>query len=190
MTLFIRQYRTVGNEVYYNAFRPEYDNRLMRLSDQNTVAVVDLVLDYFSRPAGEGLEPELKFFILPLNLDSPEAPDFSAPREGETALFSLIRPGLLHDYRVEHDLMLAVVFKGDDALIHADHVGGHAHAAILVGDERVEQILRRAEVVRRGGFGLPGEKGLVFAYITYHCCSSRCPAAGRSIAFARAQTGD
>ena len=156
---------------------------------QNPIAMVELVLDYFSRPAGEGLEPELKFFILPLNLDSPEAPDFPAPREGETALFSLVRPGLLHDYRVEHDLMLAVVFKGDDALVHADHVGGHAHTAVLVGDERVEQILCRAEVVRRSGFGFPGKKGFVFAYITYHCCYSRRPAVGQRIVFARAQTG-
>ena len=156
---------------------------------QNPIAMVELMLDYFSRPAGESFEPKLKFFILPLNLDSPEAPDLPAPREGETALFGFVCPGLLHDNGIEHDLMLAVVFKGDDELVHADHVGGHAHAAILVGDERVEQILRRAEVVRRGGFGLLGEKGFVFAYITYQCCSSRRPAVGRSIAFERAQTG-
>lgn len=159
------------------------------MSDQNTVAMVELVLDYFSRPAGEGFEPKLKFFILPLNLDSPEAPDLPVPREGETALFGLVCPRLFHDDGVEHDLILAVVFKGDDALVHANHVGGHAHAAILVGDERVEQILRRAEVVRRGGFGLLGKKGFVFAYITYHCCSSRRPAVGQRIAFERAQTG-
>ena len=146
---------------------------------QNPIAMVELMLDYFSRPAGESLEPGLKFFILPLNLDSPEAPSLSAPCKGETALLGFICPGLLHDDGVEHDLILAVVFKGDDALIHADHVGGHAHAAILVGDERVEQILRRAEVVRRGGFGLLGEKGFV----------SRRPAVGQRIAFERAQTG-
>ena len=116
MTLLIRQYRTVGNEVYYNAFRPEYDNRLMRLSYQNTVAVVELMLDYFSRPAGEGLEPELKFFILPLNLDSPEAPDLPVPREGETALFGLVCPGLFHDDGVEHDLIAALVVKGDTTI--------------------------------------------------------------------------
>ena len=101
---------------------------------QNPIAVVELVLDYFSRPVGEGLEPELKFFILPLNLDSPEAPDFPAPREGETALFGLVCPGLLHDDGVEHEHVFAVIFKSDDALVDADHVRRHADAAVLVGD--------------------------------------------------------
>ena len=83
--------------------------------------------------------------------------------EGQTALLDRIRPGLPDDDGIEHDHIFALVVKGDDALVDADHIRRHAHAAIFVGGQRIQQVLRRAEIVCRGGFRLLGKKDLVFA---------------------------
>ena len=79
------------------------------------------------------LKPCLEFLVLPLHLDGPET--LRAPRagEGQAALLGLIRPGLLNDDRIEHDHVFALVVEGNDAFVDADHVGCHAHTAILVG---------------------------------------------------------
>ena len=138
---------------------------------QNPVAMVDLVLDYFSRPAGESLEPGLKFFILPLNLDSPEAPSLSAPCKGVTALLGFICPGLLHDDGVEHDLIRPLVVENNDALVYPDHIRRHAHAAVLVGGEGVDEVLGDGEVIGGGWFGFLGEKTFVFANFLDHAVS-------------------
>ena len=42
-----------------------------------------------------------------------------------------------------------LVFKGNDAPVHADHIGRHAHAALFVGRQRVQQVLRRSEIIRQ-----------------------------------------
>ena len=80
---------------------------------------------------------------------------------------------MLHDNGVEHDLILPVIVKDDDALVDADHVGGHAYAALPVGGQRVQQILCRVEILRCGGLGLLGQKCLVLTDITDHMSSSR-----------------
>ena len=61
--------------------------------------------------------------------------------------------------------------EGLDSLAHTDHVCRHAHAAILVGDERVQKILRRTEIINRRRLGLLSEKPLVPANFTNHCIS-------------------
>ena len=137
-------------------------------SDQNAVAVVDLVLYDLRRPAGEGLEADLKLFVLPLNLDTAEALRFPHAGERKTALLGVESAGALHDDGVQHDHIFAVVFKGDDALFYADHVRRHADAAVPVAYERVQKVLRRAEVVGRGGVGPLGEEVLVSANLTDH----------------------
>ena len=140
------------------------------LSYDDPVAVVDLVLYDLRRPAGEGLEAGLKLFVLPLNLDAAEALRFPHAGERKTALLGVESAGALHYDGVQHDHIFAVVLKGDDALFNADHVRRHADAAVLVAYERVQKVLRRAEVVGRGGVGPLGEEVLVSANLTDHVC--------------------
>ena len=141
-------------------------------SDDDAVAVVDLVLDDLGGPAGEGSETGLEFFVLPLDLDGLIALRFPAAGEGETALLRLVGAGALDDDGVEHDVIFAVVVKDDDALADADHVGGHAHAAVPVGGQGVQQVLGHAQVLRRGGLGFLGQEKFVFADIADHSASS------------------
>ena len=102
--------------------------------------MVDLVLDDLRRPADEGLEACLEFFVLPLDLDGLKPFCFPDAGEGEAALLGLIRPGLPDDDGIEHHHVRPLVVEGDDALTNADHVGRHAHAARLVGDQGVQQV--------------------------------------------------
>ena len=80
----------------------------------------------------------------------------------------LIGAGPFDDLRVEHDQIAALVVKGDDALVHADHIGRHAHAARAVVGQRLQQVRCRGQVLRRSRLGLLGQKGLVFADVTDH----------------------
>ena len=51
--------------------------------------MVDLVLDDLRRPAGEGLQPLLKFLVLPAHLDGLPALGRAGPGKGEAALFGI-----------------------------------------------------------------------------------------------------
>ena len=83
-------------------------------SYQNSLAVVDLVLDDLRHPAGEGFEPCLELLVLPLHLNGLET--LRAPRtgEGQAALLGLIHPRMFDDDGIEHDHVFALVVKGDD----------------------------------------------------------------------------
>ena len=96
--------------------------------------MVDLVLDDLRRPAGEGFEARLEFFVLPLDFDGLEALCLARAGEGQAALLGVVGAGLFDDGGVEHEHVFAVIFKSDDALVDADHVRRHADAAVLVGD--------------------------------------------------------
>ena len=135
--------------------------------------MVDPVLDDLRRPAGEGLQPCLQHFVLPLHLDGAEALRLPRAVQGQAALLRLIGLGLPDDDGIEHDQIGPVVVKGDDALIHADHICRHADAAVLVREQRVQQVLRRAKVVLRCRLGLLRQKGLVPADLSNHDSSSQ-----------------
>ena len=96
--------------------------------------MVDLVLDDLRRPAGEGLEACLEFFVLPLDFDGLEALCLARAGEGQAALLGVVGAGLFDDDGVEHDHVLAVAVESDDALVDTDHVRRHADAAVLVGN--------------------------------------------------------
>lgn len=130
--------------------------------------MVQLVLDDFRRPAGEGFQPGLEFFVLPPDLDGLEALGLSGAGEGQTALLRLVGAGTLDDHGVEHHHVSPLVVKGDDVLVHADHVGCHAHAAAFVGSQGVQQVLGCGQVVQGGGLGLLGEKSLISANFSDH----------------------
>ena len=111
------------------------------------------VLDALGRPAGEGLEAGLELLVLILNFDGFPPLGLADTSEGQTAFLRLVGPGLLDDFRVEHDHISAFIVKDDDALVHANHVGCHTYAAVLVGGEGVQQILGDGQVFRYGGLG-------------------------------------
>ena len=110
----------------------------------------------------------MELFVLPLHLDGLEPFGLPGAGEGETALLRLIWPGLFEDDRVEHDEIAVLALERDDAFSDADHVCGHADAAVFVGDERFQQVLRDGQAFRQGRRGFPGEEKLVFADVTDH----------------------
>ena len=134
--------------------------------------MVDLVLNYLGGKAREGLDPSLELFVLPLN--SYGAPAFGPARadKRQAALLGLIRVELFYYDGVEHDHVLSTVFKDYDALVDPDHICGQPDAAVLVGNERIQKILRNAEVIRRGRLCLLREKRFVFANFANHIVSS------------------
>ena len=91
------------------------------------------MLNDFRCPAGKGLEPCLELLVLPLHLDGLETLRVPRTGEGQAALLGLICPGLLDDDGIEHDRVFALVVKGDDAFVDANHIRCHAHTAILMG---------------------------------------------------------
>ena len=130
--------------------------------------MIDFVLDDLCRPAGEGFEASLKPLVLILHLDGLPALGFPGASEGETALLRLIWPGLFDNLRVEHDCVLALVVKDYDPLADADHIGCHAHTAVLVGSQGVQQILDNGQILQGGRFGLLGEERFVSHDLSYH----------------------
>lgn len=115
--------------------------------NRDSLAVVDLVLYDLHRPGGEGAQPRLEFLVLPLYLDGPVALRFPCVGQGHAALLDLICTGLLDDHGIEHEHGFSFVVKRDDAPAHAEHVRRHAHAALSVRSQRVQQILRRAQIL-------------------------------------------
>jgi len=100
--------------------------------------VVKLVLNDLRCPAGEGPDPELKFFILPPDLHTPvTAAPPGAAKQRKAPLLRFIGIRRFDDLRVEHHHVFSLVIKGDDPLVDPDHVGRHAHAAVFVGLQRL-----------------------------------------------------
>lgn len=130
--------------------------------------MVNLVLDDLRRPAGKGLKPCLKFLVLPLYFDCLKTLCLPCAGEGQAPFLGFIGIGLLDDDGIEHDHVLAIIVKGNDAFIDANHIRRHAYAAILMSNEGVQQILCHAEIIHRGGGSLLGEKSLVFKDFTDH----------------------
>ena len=70
------------------------------------------------------------------------------------------------------DFLRILTLECDDAFSDAYHVRCHADAAVFVGDERFQQVLRDGQVFRQGRRGFSGEKKLVFADVTNHIISA------------------
>lgn len=105
------------------------------------------MLDNLRRKACEGLESGLKLAVLILHFDGLVAFRRTLTRKGQTALLGLVGLGLLDNLGIEHHHILAVIIKGNDALVDPNHVGSHAHTAVLVGNQRFQQILRRRQIL-------------------------------------------
>ena len=130
--------------------------------------MVDLVLNDLRRPAGERFNARLELLILPLHLDGLITLCFPRAGQGQAALLRVIGRGFFDDHRIEHDHVITIVVERNNALVDADHIRRHAHAAILVRGQRIQQVLRQAQIVRRGRLRLLGQEKFVFADITDH----------------------
>ncbi len=138
------------------------------LSNQHTVAVVDLVLDDLRRKAGVGFQARFEALVLVLHLDRAIPLGLSRAGEGQAALFGLVGTGVFDDLRVEHHGRAAVVVEDDDPLGYPDHVRGHTDAAVPVRRERVSQVLRDGQIQHRGRRGFLCEEDRVFYNGLYH----------------------
>ena len=116
--------------------------------------MIYFVLNNLRRPAGVGLDAGLEFRGLELYLDGFIA--FARPRtaeKGQTAFLGVVRAVLLDDLGIEHNRIRrsssALVKKGDDALLYADHIRRHADTSLLVRHQRVKQVLRDLQIFFR-----------------------------------------
>jgi len=135
--------------------------------------VIHLVLNDLRCPTGKSLDAGLELLILPLNGDLfvPLAAAL-ASQQRKAALLCLIWIRPLGDLGVEHGHVAAVVLKADDALAHPDHVRSHPDAAVLVGDQGVQQILRDRKVVRRRRFRFCSQNDGVVYHFSDHLYTS------------------
>ena len=99
--------------------------------------MVDLVRNDLRRPAGERLDARLELLILPLHLDGLVALCFPRAGQGQAALLRGLRRGFFDDHGVEHDHVLTNIVKRNNALVDANHICRHAHAAVLVRGQRI-----------------------------------------------------
>ena len=104
--------------------------------------MINLMLNYLRRPAGEGFDASLKIGGLPLNFDGLIALAGAGTAEkGKTAFLGLVGALRLDDLRIEHHRIYrsaaAFIQKGDDAPPHADHICCHADAGLPVGRQGV-----------------------------------------------------
>ena len=118
--------------------------------------MVKFMLNDLCRPAGKCFDARLELLILPLHLDGLVALCFPRAGQRQAALLRVIRRGFFDDHGIEHDHVCTNVVERDDALVDANHIRRHAHAAILVRGERVQQILRDFKIGCRRGFRLLG----------------------------------
>ena len=103
--------------------------------------MVDFVLNDLRRPAGERLDARLELLILPLHLNGLVALRFPRAGQGQAALLRVIGRGFFDDCGIEHDHVITIVVERNNALVDADHIRRHAHAAILVRGQRIQQVL-------------------------------------------------
>ena len=103
------------------------------------------MLNDLRRPAGERFNARLELLILPLHLDGLKPLRFPRAGQGQAALLRVIRRGFFDDHGIEHDHVCTNVVERDDALVDANHIRRHAHAAILVRGERMHNLILKYE---------------------------------------------
>jgi len=131
--------------------------------------VVHFVLDDLGAEALEGFDPGQEILCLPADFDFAVPGAFPGPaQQRQAALLSFVGFGFTDDLRVQHQGIAGPILEGDDIFRHADHIGGHAHAGLLVVQQGIHQVPGGIQVSGGGGRGLPGkEKGVVNQFF-YH----------------------
>lgn len=114
--------------------------------------MIHFVLDDLRRESREFLMMLFQVHVLVINLDLPVPRRLSRPTQGKAALFSLICTVLSRYDRIEHHHIGRTDIDDNNVLFNADHVGGHAHAAISVRLQRVQEIACRLKILFSGRF--------------------------------------
>ena len=84
------------------------------VSNQYSVAMVNLVLDDLRCEAGVGFEPRLELLVLVLHLDRAVALGLARSGQGKAALLGIKSARALDDLRIEHHGRASVVDFTDD----------------------------------------------------------------------------
>lgn len=124
--------------------------------------MVDFVLDDFGGVAREVFDAVDEVLVQILNLNAAIAGTGALADQRETSFARLIGIDLLKNLRVVHQERPVAVLYADDAFAHADHVGGEAHALVLMLVERIQEILPGRGIVGSRVFGRQTQKELGF----------------------------
>ena len=115
--------------------------------------MVDFVLDDFGSVAREVFDAVDEVLVQILHFNAAIAGAGTLSDQRKASLACLIGIDLLKNLGVVHEQRLATVLYADDALAHADHVGGEAYALVLMFVQRVQKILPGRGIFGAGVLG-------------------------------------
>ena len=115
--------------------------------------MVDFVLDDLGGVAREVFDAADEVLVQILHFNTAITSAGALADEREATFARLVGVDLLKNLRVVHEQRLAAVFYADDALAHADHVGGKAYTLVLMLVQRVQKILPGRGIFGAGVFG-------------------------------------
>ena len=116
--------------------------------------MVHLVLDDLGCPALVIFDPGLEIRGLPADLDLLIALTLpGTAQQRQAALLRFVGALSLEDLRIQHGGVGGPILEYNDILRHTDHVCRHAHAALLVMEQGIQQVTGRFQVVLRCGGG-------------------------------------
>lgn len=133
--------------------------------------MINLVLDDLS---GEARENVLLFFHLARLIthgDHLIALGLAGARERKTIFLRFIFAEMRNDDGIEHFRVYAVVIKGDDAFVFADHICCHADAFMRVGAERIQKIVCDGDIRFCGRCRFFSEEKDILLNRSYHNAS-------------------
>ena len=141
---------------------------MVSFSNQNPIAMVDLMLDDLGCEALKDTRSGMERLILISNGDLPVSFCFSDACQRQTAFLCFVFSRFCGDLRVDHDHLHWTIAEYDDALLLTDHVGGHAYAAVLVGSQGVHQVSDDLTVGFRGWLRLLCQKERIMHDGSFH----------------------
>ena len=105
----------------------------------------------------------------------------SDPGKRQTAFFRLELSCSGDDLWINHDHLHRPITENDDTLPYSDHIRRHAHTAVEISPQRIQQIHNDLFVCFSCRFGFYRKEQRVmddlpvhFAFLQYHHCLSHC----------------
>lgn len=124
--------------------------------------MVDFVLDNLGGVAREVFDAVDEALVQILHLNATVAGAGALADQRKTSFARLIGIDLLKNLRVVHQQRPVAVLYADDTLAHANHIGGEAHALVLMFMERIQEVLPGHGVIGARVFGRQAQKELGF----------------------------
>ena len=115
--------------------------------------MVDFVLDDLGGVAREVFDAVDEVLVQILHLNAAITGTGALSNQRKASFARLIGIDLLKNLRVVHQERPVAVLYADDAFAHADHVGGEAHALVLMFMERIQEVLPGHGVIGARVFG-------------------------------------